>query len=43
LTGYDGKINYLTNIMGLWMLQSIRIQMVPDMDYGELCEQASGL
>lgn len=41
--GYDGKINYLTNIMGLCMIQSIHSQRVPDMDYGELCEQASGL
>lgn len=22
--GYDGKINYLPNIIGLWMIQSIR-------------------
>ena len=39
--GYNGKITYLTNIMGLWMIQSVRGQLAPDMSYGELCEQAS--
>lgn len=40
--GYNGKITYLANIMGLWMIQSVRNQLAPDMSYGELCEQASG-
>ncbi len=40
--GYNGRITYLTNIMGLWMIQSVRGQLAPDMSYGELCEQASG-
>ena len=39
--GYNGKITYLTNIMGLWMIQSVRGQLAPDMSYGDLCEQAS--
>ena len=39
--GYGGKITYLTNIMGLWMIQSVRNSMAPDMDYGTLCELAS--
>lgn len=39
--GYGGRITYLTNIMGLWMIQSIRGQLAPDMGYGELCERAS--
>lgn len=39
--GYGGKITYLANIMGLWMIQSVRNQLAPDMSYGELCEQAS--
>ncbi|MCI8281771.1 MAG: rhamnulokinase [Lachnospiraceae bacterium] len=39
--GYRGKITYLANIMGLWMIQSVRNQLAPDMSYGELCEQAS--
>ncbi len=39
--GYGGKITYLTNIMGLWMIQSVRNKLAPDMDYGQLCELAS--
>ena len=39
--GYDGKITYLSNIMGLWMIQSVRGQLAPEMTYGELCDQAS--
>ena len=39
--GYGGKITYLCNIMGLWMIQSVRNELAPDMDYGELCEMAS--
>lgn len=39
--GYNGKITYLANIMGLWMIQSVRNQLAPDMSYGELCDQAS--
>lgn len=39
--GYDGKITYLANIMGLWMIQSVRNQLAPNLSYGELCEQAS--
>ena len=39
--GYGGKITYLTNIMGLWMINSVRNKHVPEMSYGDLCEQAS--
>ncbi len=39
--GYDGTITYLANIMGLWMIQSVRNQLAPDMSYGELCDLAS--
>lgn len=39
--GYNGRITYLTNIMGLWMIQSVRGQLAPDMSYGELCGQAA--
>ncbi len=38
---YGGRITYLTNIMGLWMIQSVRNQLAPEMSYGDLCEQAS--
>lgn len=40
--GYQGRINYLTDIMGLWMIQSVRNKLAPDMSYGDLCAQASG-
>lgn len=39
--GYGGKITYLANIMGLWMIQSVRSQLSPDLSYGVLCQQAS--
>ena len=39
--GYQGRINYLTDIMGLWMIQSVRGKLAPDMSYGELCDKAS--
>ncbi len=39
--GYGGRITYLTNIMGLWMIQSVRGQLAPDKSYGEICEEAS--
>lgn len=39
--GYGGKITYLANIMGLWMIQSVRNQLAPEMSYGELCDLAS--
>lgn len=39
--GYNGRITYLANIMGLWMIQSVRNQMAPEMSYGELCDRAS--
>ena len=39
--GYGGKITYLSNIMGLWMIQSVRNKMAPDMGYDRLCELAS--
>ncbi|MCR5754254.1 MAG: rhamnulokinase [Acetatifactor sp.] len=40
--GYDYRFRYLKNIMGLWMIQSVRKEMAPQMDYGEICEGASG-
>ena len=39
--GYGGKITYLANIMGLWMIQSVRRELAPDMDYAVLCADAS--
>ena len=39
--GYDGSITYLTNIMGLWMIQSVRKQLAPGKSYAEICKEAS--
>lgn len=39
--GFGGKITYLTNIMGLWMINSLRDKHAPEMSYGELCDKAS--
>lgn len=39
--GYGKTYRYLANIMGLWMIQSVRRELVPDMGFGELCELAA--
>ncbi len=39
--GYDYRFRYLKNIMGLWMIQSVRKEIAADMSFGEICEQAS--
>ena len=39
--GYDYRFRYLKNIMGLWMIQSVRKELAPDQGFGEICEAAS--
>ena len=39
--GYDYRFRYLKNIMGLWMIQSVRKELAPDTGFGEICENAS--
>nr|MCR5791114.1 rhamnulokinase [Lachnospiraceae bacterium] len=39
--GYQGRITYLANIMGLWMIQSVREKLAPQKSYAEICEEAS--
>lgn len=39
--GYDYRFRYLKNIMGLWMIQSVRKELAPDQGFGEICENAS--
>ena len=39
--GYDYRFRYLKNIMGLWMIQSVRCEIAPELGYGEICEAAS--
>ena len=38
--GYMGRYRYLKNIMGMWMLQSIRRSIQPRPTYGEMMEAA---
>jgi len=39
--GYDYRFRYLKNIMGMWMINSVRKEIAPDMDFGTICEGAS--
>ncbi len=38
--GYGGSVCYLQNIMGLWMIQSVRHEFGDQYGYGEICEMA---
>lgn len=38
--GYAGSYRYLKNIMGLWMIQSVRAELAPHISYVELCDAA---
>lgn len=39
--GYGGTYRYLKNIMGLWMIQSVRREIGQDRSFAEICEMAS--
>lgn len=39
--GYQYRFRYLKNIMGLWMIQSVRRELAPQMGFGEICRLAS--
>lgn len=39
--GYDYRFRYLKNIMGLWMIQSVKKEIGGGLDFAEICEQAS--
>lgn len=39
--GYEFRFRYLKNIMGLWMIQSVKKELTTDYSFGELCEMAS--
>ncbi len=39
--GYDYRFRYLKNIMGLWMIQSVRKEMKEEYSYDYICRQAS--
>jgi len=39
--GYDYRFRYLKNIMGLWMIQSVKKEIGLEYEFGEICEMAS--
>lgn len=39
--GYDYKFRYLKNIMGLWMIQSVRHNLDDKYSFAEICEAAA--
>lgn len=39
--GYDYRFRYLKNIMGLWMIQSVRKELAPKQGFGEICGAAA--
>ena len=39
--GYDHRFHYLKNIMGLWMIQSVKKEFTEDLSFAEICEMAS--
>lgn len=40
--GYDYRFRYLKNIMGLWMIQSVKKEIGGKLSFGEICEMAAG-
>lgn len=39
--GYEYRFRYLKNIMGLWMIQSVKKEIGGELGFGEICEEAS--
>ncbi len=39
--GYEYRFRYLKNIMGLWMIQSVKQEIAKDLEYGTICSMAS--
>jgi len=39
--GYDYRFRYLKNIMGLWMIQSVKKEIGQMLSFGTICERAS--
>lgn len=40
--GCEGQFRYLKNIMGLWMIQSVKKELGGELRFGEICEAAAG-
>lgn len=39
--GYEYRFRYLKNIMGLWMIQSVKKEIGGELGFGEICDMAS--
>ncbi len=39
--GYNYRFRYLKNIMGLWMIQSVKREFEEDLSFAEICSRAS--
>ena len=39
--GYDHRFRYLKNIMGLWMIQSVKKEFAEELSFAQICEMAS--
>ncbi|MCD8301263.1 MAG: rhamnulokinase, partial [Clostridiales bacterium] len=39
--GYGYRFRFLKNIMGLWMIQSVKKEIAADLSFGEICDIAS--
>ena len=39
--GYNRRYRFLKNIMGLWMIQSVRKEIAEEVSFGTICEMAS--
>ena len=39
--GYDHRFRFLKNIMGHWMIQSVKKEFEEDLSFAEICERAS--
>lgn len=39
--GYDYRFRYLKNIMGLWMIQSVKKEIAQEMSFDRICRQAA--
>ena len=39
--GYDYRVRFLKNIMGLWMIQSVKKEIGGELGFGEICDMAS--
>ncbi|MBR5356348.1 MAG: rhamnulokinase, partial [Lachnospiraceae bacterium] len=38
--GFNYKFRFLKNIMGLWMIQSVRNEIAPNLSFDEICKRA---